>query len=42
VDLVTIGFFIMVGCTVVWPMLTYAADAARFLYWKLKGVRRGT
>ena len=37
-DLVTIGFAAMVFCTVVWPLMTYAGDALRYLWYRLKGV----
>lgn len=31
-------FAVIVFCLLVWPMLTYAGDAVKYVWWKLKGV----
>ena len=38
VDFGFIAFAIIVLCTVAWPVLTYAGDALRYAWYRLKGV----
>jgi hypothetical protein len=40
VDLGFVVFAIMAFSLLVWPALTYAGDALRYLLWRLKGVRK--
>lgn len=38
IDFGMVLFAIVVFCLVVWPVLTYAGDMVRYVWWKLKGV----